>query len=205
MRMLILKKSVKMTTISFLTTCFVALAGLTSGKVDLDKGTGAVEFRAIGRPSSLKVIGKGPPAKGNFTVKDRDVSGKAHFKLSDLDTGIGLRNKHMKEKYLEVEKYPEATLTLSQLKLPKDLVGNTTIDEVPFEGKLKLHGVEKTVKGTAEIRKNADQVSVQSKFGFKLSDYGIDVPKYAGITVADEVQVSVQNTAPFVTSAPLAP
>ena len=41
--------------------------------------------------------------------------------LANLSTGIGLRDHHMKEKYLEVQKYPSATLTIarSALKFPR--------------------------------------------------------------------------------------
>ena len=50
---------------------------------------------------------------------------------ASLDTGIDLRNKHMREKYLEVQKYPNAVLTVdrSTLHFPDDVATNLlTID-----------------------------------------------------------------------------
>src|SRR5438046_2728106 len=74
---------------------------------------GEVEFLATGRPSALKIRGKiKEDAKdaltGKLQVTGANVTGTAKLALDMLDTGIDLRNKHMKEKYLETGKFPTA-------------------------------------------------------------------------------------------------
>ena len=167
--------------------------------VDLNNGSGNVEFRATGHPSALKIVGKGAAPKGSFTVAGTQVHGEVSFDLNSLDTGIDTRTHHMKEKYLETGKYQEAKLTVSQMTLPQDIASNhVSADSVPFTGTLLLHGVTKPVTGTAKIEKSGDKVALTAQFGLKVSDYAISIPTFAGITMADEVQVSVTDSAPVV-------
>jgi polyisoprenoid-binding protein YceI len=99
----------------------------------------------------------------------------------------------MKEKYLETAKFKRATLSLEKLELPKSLSAEIlTFEELPFTGKLNLHGVEKPVTGKAVLKKNGSQIEIVAKFGLKIGDFAIAVPSFAGITVAEEVNVEVQ-------------
>lgn len=166
--------------------------------VVLDQGNGSVEFNAVGRPSAIKIKGKGTNAKGTLTLEGNRVSGIAIFALDSLDTGIKLRNEHMKTKYLETEKFPEARLTLSQITLPESFKGDVAMAEnVPFEGKLLLHGVEKLVKGNASVERKGAEVTLDAVFDLKISDFAIATPGFAGITMAEDVKVIVRTTAPI--------
>lgn len=162
------------------------------------KEGGTVEFHAIGRPSALRINGKGAAPQINLTIENNQVSGVASFSLDTLDTGINLRNTHMKKKYLETEKYPDSKITFSMFPLPESLSNeNGRADKVPFQGMLLLHGVEKPVSGLAKIERKSGQVQVSADFGLKISDFGITSPGFAGITMAEDVQVSVRFTAPI--------
>jgi len=153
---------------------------------------GHVEFDAVGWPSALKIHGKGPGLDGRLVVENAAVSGAVGFDLQALSTGIDLRDRHMKEKYLETARYPRATLTLSRLaieKLPNtDSFGPVT---VPFSGTLSLHGVERPVAGEAKIARAGAAVTTTASFAINIKDFGISVPSYMGITVAEKVQVRV--------------
>lgn len=166
-------------------------------KADYITSSGTVEFRATGHPSALHVVGKGAGPVGTFAIRQDTVSGSVSFDLQTLDTGISLRDEHMKEKYLEVAKYPQAQLTITELKLPRPLNAQTTaLSGVPFQGILKLHGVEKSVAGTVDLKAtNPGTLQTNANFSLRLTDFGIDVPKYMGITVADDVQVMVMTSA----------
>ena len=181
-------------TVSF---CFLLLAGVTAAAetVVFDQNSGSVEFHATGHPSAIKIVGKGKSSKGDFSVKDKVVTGSAHFDLGSLDTGIETRNKHMKEKYLEIGKFPEAVLTLTEMKLPKDFDKESGFTQLPFTGNLSLHGVEHSVSGAADISRHGDDITVSATFGLKIADYAIALPTFMGITMADDVQVTVQSKA----------
>lgn len=152
-----------------------------------------VEFNAVGRPSALKIKGKGSTLDGALIAKKGQVSGEVSFDLNTLDTGIKLRNEHMKEKYLETKKYGKTTLKLQEFRLPEALSKEDGYSKnVSFQGLLILHGVEKQVSGTADLKRAGDKISVSTSFDIKLSDFGIATPSFAGITVAEDVQVAVQ-------------
>lgn len=165
--------------------------------IDLERGTGLVSFRASGRPSAIRINGKGERAKGTLSIQGLLLNGALTFSLESLDTGIKLRNEHMKKKYLETEKYPEAKLVFSSFALPESFSADTVSAALAFEGKLYLHGLEKPVSGTAKVQKNREEISVTAEFGLKMSDFGIAIPSFAGITMAEDVAVEIHFTAPY--------
>lgn len=119
--------------------------------------------------------------------------GEIAVDLKTLDTGINLRNTHLREKYLEVGKgegYERAVL--SELKLtgvsgdPAAFQGKTA-----FTGKLQLHGTSKEVAGEARIQRSGSNIHVDARFPVRLSDYGIEDPRYLGVGVKPVVEVRV--------------
>ena len=122
------------------------------------------------------------------------LDGTLAVDLRSLDTGISLRNDHLREKYLEVDKgagFDKAVLsdiTLNGFKagLP-DGKGS-------FSGSLTLHGVKKTVTGPVEVRKAGAGLRVRASFPVNLPDYNIAEPRYLGVGVKDTVQVDVTFT-----------
>ncbi len=164
----------------------------------VDASQGEVEFVAIGRPSALKIRGKTGAPKGEVRIENGKASGAFVLSLTALDTGINLRNQHMKEKYLEVGKFPEAKLLIESVDLPSDIsAGEGSRDGLPFLGVLTLHGVQKPVAGSAKVERRQSSVEVEAQFGIKLSDFGVTTPSYAGITVAEDVQVKVRFATPI--------
>ncbi len=166
---------------------------------DIDHGSGATEFEAIGRPGAIKIHGKGAVPRGTLSIDGLVVSGNITFDLESLDTGIKMRNEHMKKKYLETDKFPRATLTLNKVDLPKDFtLENCSISQASFEGVLKLHGVEKLIIGRSKIECKAGQVSLSANFDFAVSDFNIAIPSFAGVSMAKDVKVSVTVKAPTI-------
>lgn len=146
-----------------------------------------VNFLAVGKPSMLKIHGKANGANAQLKSANGNLSGSAEFLLEKLDTGISLRNEHMKEKYLKVKEFPKATLTLIDAPVAADFEKTLSSGEKPFRGKLNLHGIEKEVSGFFSV----NQAKVDAKFDLKLSEFGIELPSYLGITVAELVNVTV--------------
>lgn len=164
-------------------------------RLELPKAKTEVEFLATGTPSSIKIKGKskdGSSTSGTFTFNEHNVSGNASLPLISLDTGIELRTRHMQEKYLETNKWPMASLTLTKLALPNAISEKQFSDkDVPFEGKLTLHGIEKPIQGTVDVAKDGTKITAKFRFKLLLSNFGIEIPKYLGITVAEDVATTV--------------
>ena len=114
------------------------------------------------------------------------VRGALKVELQTLETGIGIRDRHMKNNYLEVEKGPDfSTATIEDIRVEK-LEGKTV-----FTGVLSLHGQKKKVTGAAELQQKDGSIRVQAQFPLKVSDFDIPAPTYLGVGVRDEIQVKV--------------
>lgn len=151
---------------------------------------GTVSFDAIGKPSMLKIHGEGKQLAGALKQDGKVLSGEFVARLDDLDTGMKLRNEHMKTKYLEVAKFPDAKFKLDPLSLPTEQGEFKTL---PFTGKITIRGVEKQVNGTADIviGKGKTVQSIVAAFTTKISEFNMQIPSFAGVTVAEEIQVKV--------------
>jgi len=141
---------------------------------------GSFEAKTTALSGSVTAGGSASPAfEGSLTVN-----------LRTLDTGIGLRNEHLRENYLEVGKGAGFdTATLSEI----DLNGFNphTEGKGSFTGVLSLHGVSKPVTGAVDIRQSGAGLRVKASFPDQLSDYSIRPPRYLGVGVKDIVQVEV--------------
>jgi polyisoprenoid-binding protein YceI len=129
------------------------------------------------------------------------LAGEISINLPTIDTGISLRNRHLRENYLEVGKgkgFDRAVLSDIHL----DSVKSAAFEgRTAFTGLLLLHGVKHEVEGTAEIGRKGSGRSVRAEFRLTMTDFGITPPEYLGVGVADRLLVTVQLTA---TSSPVA-
>ena len=141
---------------------------------------------------------------GSFEAKTKNVTGEVAAAPSDsgtvqgavkvdlqtLQTGIGLRDRHMRENYLEVAKGPEfAVATIEGIRVEKK-EGKTA-----FNGTLLLHGQRKEISGTADVKEQDGRLRVQAQFPLSVSQFSIPKPTYLGVGVKDEIQVKVLMTA----------
>jgi polyisoprenoid-binding protein YceI len=126
------------------------------------------------------------------------IDGALLVKLDSLETGIGLRDRHLRENYLEVGKgsgYDVATL--ENIRIEKGDGKGT------FHATLLLHGQKREVSGTSTLRRRSDGTThVDAEFPLKVSEFEIPKPTYLGVGVRDEIQVKVAfNASPASTTA----
>ncbi len=165
------------------------LSALNAKTMDLEKSKAQVSFLTTANPGGIKIKGVAENApekksiKGKYQIEGDSISGNLELALKDLDTGITMRNEHMTGKYLETEKYPVALL-----EIPKTPFKENT--ETPFKGTLSLHGQKKPVEGKL-IAKNS---GLNLDFFVKLSDHNIEVPKFMGITMKEDIHVQAEST-----------
>jgi len=139
-----------------------------------------------------------PSLNGTLTLeqpKPSRLGGEISTDLATIDTGIGLRNQHLREKYLEVAKgkgFDKAVLSEIQL---NDAEGEAFEGRTAFTGTLLLHGVKHPVEGTAEVRREGPGRRVRAEFPLLVTDFGITPPEYLGVGVASKLLVKVQFTA----------
>ena len=123
--------------------------------------------------------------------------------LFSLDTGISMRNEHMRsEKYLDTEKFASATFKSVSVTGPKSIAPNQA-SEINVTGDLTIHGVTKRVTVPVRVvvipeseltkgsRGPGDWIHATTTFSIKLTDYGIAVPEKLVMKLANEVLVKL--------------
>lgn len=163
-----------------LLTMMVLLASPALAQVERAGGASAT-FSGKG-PGGFKLEGK----TEQVSLKDDGKTVTIVVPLGTLKTGIDLRDRHMREKYLEVEKYPDAVLEVpwSAIQLPAD--GQTSTQTVP--GKMTLHGKTHDVSVTYTLKRAGDAYDASGKVPLNLKDYDINLPNYLGVTVKPEIE-----------------
>ncbi len=107
-----------------------------------------------------------------------------------------LMQEHFNEKFMESDKYPNATFS-GKINEAIDF-GKDGTYMATSTGKLKIHGVEKevTLSGTLVLAKK--EIKLSSEFKVAIKDYNITIPKLLFQNIADTVLVKMNvNYIPY--------
>lgn len=122
------------------------------------------------------------------------VAVSVEIALDSLDTGIPVRNRHMRENHLETGRFPTARFESIALVEPhpdRFLEGRALGFEV--EGRLTLHGVTRPVVLPVTVTQVTTdgrvELLAESRFEVKLSDYGIDRPQFLVMKLGDAQKI----------------
>ena len=109
-----------------------------------------------------------------------------------LTTNVELRDKHMKETYLETPKFPEAKLIIEKSCLALPEAGEKA-GECPAA--FTLHGETKGVTVKYKAKVAGGSTEVDASFVANFIDHGVQEPKYMGIKVKPLVDVKAKFSA----------
>ncbi|MBU1679218.1 MAG: YceI family protein [Bacteroidetes bacterium] len=109
--------------------------------------------------------------EGEDLLKDSQIYFEVD--LTTVDTGIGLRNRHMRDNYLETDKY---RMTNFEGRLTSVETISDNEYQVIVEGKMFIHGVTKQLQVEGKIFKTENGFHVQANFPISLPNYNIEVP-----------------------------
>ena len=108
--------------------------------------------------------------------------------LASLDTGIGMRDRQMRNSYLEVDRYPYAAFggTIEQVvSLPGEMYQVTT------QGILGIHGIEQERALTCNLATVNEGYRVNCAFPVFLSDHDIKIPKLMFLKLNNEIRMEL--------------
>lgn len=125
-------------------------------------------------------------------VTDRTVGTKTELyfevDLASLDTGIGMRDRQMRDNYLEVEEYPYAAFggVIEQVSsLPGAMFRVTT------RGVLGIHGVERERVLTCDLAPVDEGYHVDCSFTVLLSDHDIEIPRIMFLKLNNQIRLEL--------------
>lgn len=138
-------------------------------------GRSKVGFKAVG-PGGLKING----TSSDLSITEEEELFIFSVKMDTVTTGIGLRDRHMNEKYVQTEEYPTAELHVAKSDL-----------EFPESGKKEgtapatfhAHGKSQDTELRYTIKAISKGYKVDGEFDFNTTELGIEIPSYLGVTV----------------------
>ncbi|GAC1598121.1 MAG: hypothetical protein NVS3B20_20510 [Polyangiales bacterium] len=150
-------------------------------------GDASVVFAATGT-AGMKFEGK----TSDMEVREGKGDGviRVTVPLNHLETGISLRDKHMKEKYLEIEKNPTSSFAFLRKDVQIPEAGKTTSGEVG--GTFTLHGVTKGKRVKYTASRDGDTFKITANFDVDMKEHDVNVPNYLGVTVNKDVSVTAK-------------
>ena len=108
--------------------------------------------------------------------------------LNTVDTGIGLRNRHMRENYLETDKYP---MTYFKGKLIRKTHEQSGILSVTAEGVMFIHGIEQKKSIQANLIPEEGGFHIKTSFSVALPDYDIEVPQLMFLKINEIIKLEL--------------
>lgn len=111
--------------------------------------------------------------------------------LASLDTGLGLRNRHMRNNYLEVQEFPYATFdgTIEDVE---------TLQAERFRvwgvGAMEIHGVSREMRIPCDLSVEEDGYRTHCSFEVLLTDFDITIPKLMFLKLANEIRLELDFT-----------
>ena len=159
------------------------------------------------RAAIVRMTGRTNNISGNANVDIADLAhaaGTVNVDLQTLDTGISMRNEHMKG-YLEAAKYPQAIFKFTSIKLAGNKLTAGKLVDGTATGTLTIHGVTKPISTPIELTylpqgdpkyRAGDWLHFYSQFKIKISDFGIVLPApVLGPKVSNDLTIEIDGMA----------
>ena len=131
---------------------------------------------------------------GTVNWKESSISGKITVKLETLNSGIGLRDSHMREKNIHTAKYPDAIFE------PTKIEGDTKLTvgqkkQFKVIGKMTFHGKTKELSSDVRATLLVDgSILIESRLKLPLSEFSVEAPSLAFVKVEEEVTIFLNFT-----------
>src|SRR5712671_746388 len=184
-----------------------ALTGMAQEKTAYSiAGSGSALEIHVGKDGAFKAFGH------DHLIAGKEISGEVQFdaqkiegstvrlqiatkSLTVVDPGESEKDRRdvqatmEGEKVLDVAKFPEITFTSSGISGAKK---NAEGWELTISGKLKLHGVEKTVSFPLRVQTESAQLRGEGEISILQTDYGITPVKVGGgaVKVKDKLKIT---------------
>ncbi len=161
-------------------------------------GTASQVARFMAHYSTGPVEGRIQPVEGSLTFDparlDSGLTGTFSVDVHNLDTGLGLRDRALRNDYLETHLYDRAEFVFHRAAPRNWEEEDGGVIRFDLDGELTFHGVTRTESVAATLTPTEAGYSGVIRFDILLSDYDIEPPTWLFLTVRDLVQITVLLT-----------
>lgn len=151
---------------------------------------GYAEFES--RAPALTFTGTSDNLTGLIDLNVRTVD--FYLDLNTLDTGIALRNRHMRDSYLRTNRFPFAEFKGRILdEIEVDILQDNP-QQVSVQGTFTINGVtkERVVDGTLQFSEGGDRLLLEAFFEVALADHDIRRPRVVFYELSDIQRVTIR-------------
>lgn len=158
----------------------IANAGMT---ID---GKPKVAFFATGSPGFMSIEGD----TSTMTLTDDGTRLSFSVPMKTVDSGIALRDEHMNDNYVQVDKYPDVVIDFARADVTWPTADGKSVDGT-VKGNFTLHGKTLPCDVTYTITKTKTGFRVKSRFDYNVNDFGIIIEPYMGISFDPKMYATV--------------
>jgi polyisoprenoid-binding protein YceI/cytochrome c1 len=164
----------------------------------LQKGTGRARFRVEAPLDAINGSSAGVSGTLNFDEASwANGTGRIRIDLTSFTTGLSLRDEDLRDQFFQVDRFPEAILTLTRLERPSQGILVPGRDgEADAVGTLSLHGRDQAVRIPLTVQLNeaggGRDLLVRGHFAVALSDHAIVRPARLFLKLGPVAQVSFE-------------
>ena len=173
-------------------------ASAQSGQTAVEVRGGTAAFDAATNVSAIGIHGKSAALEGRATVRD-DANGlqiqqlEASVPVKTLNTGMGLRDEHMRKHVFTTADGQLPDLRFSAQ--TSTCSGSDKQATCELKGELAMRGTAKPFTITLKVTRESGSFRAIGDGVVKLSTYGIPAPSQLGVTVVDDVKLHLDFVA----------
>lgn len=153
------------------------------------EGKRKISFFAVGSPGFLSIEGK----TEEITLEDDGTALTFTVPMDTVETGMGLRDSHMRKKFVQTDQFPNVTLVVQrdQVEWPSGATTKGTLTAA-----FTAHGVTKDVEVAYTVKEIKTGLRITAEFPFNTSEHGIEIPSYKLVEVdpAMRAEVTIEVT-----------
>ena len=127
---------------------------------------------------------------------DKLVGSEFYFEvdLNSVKTGNGLRDRHMREDYLQTDKNQYTNI---KGKISEAVKVSETEYNIKAVTKMSIHGVTRDITIPGKIYKLQNGFKIKSNYSIKLTDYKIEIPKFMFLRLSEDIKLELDFIVKF--------
>lgn len=183
-------------TVAVLAAASLAATPAAAEEFTVRGGKGASLVRFISKAAMESFEGKTNAVSGTVVLDPAALGDSLTIAIAvdmaKLDTGISLRNRHMRENHLHTERFPTATFSGARIAKGSGPLEKGATRRVDLAGKLTIHGVARDVTVPVDLTwDGANELKIAAEFSVALADHEIPRPKFLLLRLGEVQKVVI--------------